>query len=539
MRPQLAACVAKWRKDWSLEMQRRHAMGQHAKLEEETHARQATEAALVESNAEYERKLQAALRERTLLADRVAALEKEVERSEAMRDRLATERERAQAAVREGALRRFLKQGLARGWLAWKDSHRDQLEQKRLLRTAAARLMRPQLAACVAKWRKDWEAEWLARERSAVQQELAEKEERAAVLAAELELARQEAEANASKASKMAEAHESITSQEEERGFEILKLSKERDMLTQELKMERVALEDERKKTLSLLERLEQIDAKVRESADAERRAREEKARAEAEAKKHREKLDGLETAMGGAADPKQAAEERLAKLLAEQRATLEAAQARFKQESAQQLGELRKDKKRLEHRIAELEARFQTWTGPKHEQPPEPPERVTKSDQAVTQFKAFTFSSDKRAEERRKREEEEKRIAEEAARLAEKERLRVALSSFDLHGGLNSWIGRKGQGRHPPSGLSPELKRAWYQKREEYLMTVAATKLQAVYRGKLARRGRKQRLSRGSGESGGSVELNSPSRHGSPPRSPPKGGDDGEHGMTTPMRKQ
>ena len=513
MRPQLAACVTLWKRDWQEEVRRTQATSASQRLDAEAAAREAAEMALAEATAEYEKRLATAAWEKGELEKRLVQLEVGMSESEAERAKLADERERAQQAVREGALRRFLQQGLSRGWQAWRATYVDEREQRRLLRTAAARLMRPQLAACVTLWRRDWEETRLSAERSKVQSELDAKDALARQLEEELMEARSTAETAMAERAKVEEKHGSILAKDDEREFELRRGDKERQRLDAELALERVALADERKKTLSLLERLEELGSKVSASSETERLAKLERHRAEAEAKRARERLEVLENATGGI-DPRQAAEERLAKLLAEQRETLELAQKQFRQESAKQLGELRTDKKRLEQRIAELEARLKTWTPPRESftHPPEAEKRDL-APSAVTQFKAFTFSSDKRAEERRRRAEEEAKIAAEAERLAEQERMRVMVARFNHAASLGTWFARKGKKRDPPKDLSPELKRQWRKSYEENLGVWAATKLQAVYRGKLARARARE---------GGGGGAHSPGR--SPPGSPQLG---------------
>ena len=56
-------------------------------------------------------------------------------------------------------MKRICSQGLIRGWTAWLEQWETAAWQRRMLAGAAARLARPQLAACVAHWRAEWEAE--------------------------------------------------------------------------------------------------------------------------------------------------------------------------------------------------------------------------------------------------------------------------------------------------------------------------------------------------------------------------------------------
>ena len=56
------------------------------------------------------------------------------------------------------AVRRLGKQQLTRGWQTWLDGWLEQQRRKRMLAACSARLLRPQLAAATAHWRRDWEA---------------------------------------------------------------------------------------------------------------------------------------------------------------------------------------------------------------------------------------------------------------------------------------------------------------------------------------------------------------------------------------------
>ena len=59
-------------------------------------------------------------------------------------------------------MKRICSQGLIRGWTAWLEQWETAARQKRMLAAAAARLTRPALAAAVAHWRQDWQAELTA-----------------------------------------------------------------------------------------------------------------------------------------------------------------------------------------------------------------------------------------------------------------------------------------------------------------------------------------------------------------------------------------
>eukprot|EP00966_Prymnesium_polylepis_P265022 6123019-Prymnesium_polylepis.1 len=68
------------------------------------------------------------------------------------------------------AARRISQLALSRGWQAWWEQYELQARQRRMLRGAAGRMMRPKLSACFVEWRRDWEAA----ERAAAQRRRAE-----------------------------------------------------------------------------------------------------------------------------------------------------------------------------------------------------------------------------------------------------------------------------------------------------------------------------------------------------------------------------
>ena len=99
----------------------------------------------------------------SLCADYDARLATQTATSEEVRARQLAEQLASEAGKRvvhslEQAVRRLGKRELSRGWLAWLEQWEAQARQRRLLAAAAARLVRPQLAAAAALWRRDWEA---------------------------------------------------------------------------------------------------------------------------------------------------------------------------------------------------------------------------------------------------------------------------------------------------------------------------------------------------------------------------------------------
>ena len=107
---------------------------------------------------------------------RAEALERQAEnRALAAEERrladLEAEREKRVAHLQQVAARRVMQMGLARGWSAWLEQYDTHLMHQRMLKQAAARLLRPKLAAAATHWRMEWEAEEKAT--LARQQELA------------------------------------------------------------------------------------------------------------------------------------------------------------------------------------------------------------------------------------------------------------------------------------------------------------------------------------------------------------------------------
>ena len=57
------------------------------------------------------------------------------------------------------SIRRMLNAGLSDAWSAWLELWEEQVAQRQMLASAGARLLRPKLAASLAKWRDDWQSE--------------------------------------------------------------------------------------------------------------------------------------------------------------------------------------------------------------------------------------------------------------------------------------------------------------------------------------------------------------------------------------------
>ena len=167
-RPQLAATLSHWKDDW---------------MAERDTALKGSAQRLIDVTAEYDElnellkrlRTEAAAAREMVEAEKAAALARAEEKQQAALERQHAElmgtAEEAQAAreARERkervqtlgrrAMRRIQNTGLSAGWSAWHEQWAEAEAQKRMLAGAAARLARPQLAACLALWKDDWHVE--------------------------------------------------------------------------------------------------------------------------------------------------------------------------------------------------------------------------------------------------------------------------------------------------------------------------------------------------------------------------------------------
>ena len=151
LRPQLAACVAHWTADWRRSALAASTEGLSQQIEElraQAERRQAEhEAARVALETAHAQALERLRVELSGSAEEQAAL------------REAQEREARVEALGKRAMRRIQNAGLVAGWGAWHEQWAEAAAQKRMLAAAGARLLRPQLAATLAHWKGDWQAE--------------------------------------------------------------------------------------------------------------------------------------------------------------------------------------------------------------------------------------------------------------------------------------------------------------------------------------------------------------------------------------------
>mgnify|MGYP003327648699 CR=1 FL=1 len=116
----------------------------------------------------YTLSIHAANDARLCRSHRIARLLKHVlkpARSDAKAEDLAhellrqAEKEKRVAQLHRMAARRFANAGLIRGWQGWQAAWAERQRHRRMLASAAGRLQRPQLAACLTHWRVDWQEE--------------------------------------------------------------------------------------------------------------------------------------------------------------------------------------------------------------------------------------------------------------------------------------------------------------------------------------------------------------------------------------------
>ena len=191
-----------------LRAEREAAAAQRSRLEEALAARQADVAKLSRAVEELEGATEAeAARAAARDAASNAAAEEAARAAEAA---LQAEKERRVAHVQQMAVRRMAQQGLSRGWRAWAEAAAEAKRRESMLRGAVARMARPQLAACVAAWRRDWEAARLRAVEDAMAASAAEAAAAAATPLAALHRAEEE-EARARKALEALEIEASAT----------------------------------------------------------------------------------------------------------------------------------------------------------------------------------------------------------------------------------------------------------------------------------------------------------------------------------------
>ena len=82
---------------------------------------------------------------------------KEKERQVMLAKQAEEQKELRVAHVQQMAVRRLGKQQLSKGWQTWLDMYLEHQRHKRMLASAAGRLMKPALSAALTHWRVDWQ----------------------------------------------------------------------------------------------------------------------------------------------------------------------------------------------------------------------------------------------------------------------------------------------------------------------------------------------------------------------------------------------
>ena len=84
-------------------------------------------------------------------------LSQQQEAARALAEALEAEKEKRIAHLQQMAAKRMMQAGLTKGWQTWLDMYLEHERHKRMLASAAGRLMKPALAAALTHWRVDWQ----------------------------------------------------------------------------------------------------------------------------------------------------------------------------------------------------------------------------------------------------------------------------------------------------------------------------------------------------------------------------------------------
>ena len=155
MRPKLAASLAHWRGDYEATVVARRALGAAGVLEVAKERIAQLEADIANLEEQTALRLAAAARHE---ADALDRQRRELSGLEAERAKAGKERE-MEARIEylyQKAGARIKNQGFIRGWSAWQEMWEWRSAERRMLASAGARLMRPKVAASMAKWRESY-----------------------------------------------------------------------------------------------------------------------------------------------------------------------------------------------------------------------------------------------------------------------------------------------------------------------------------------------------------------------------------------------
>ena len=166
-RPRLAACLSLWISDWdgtqrARQLARLGAEGRSMVEEAVAAEREQCQRLLERARREMEQVQQAhdhamanAARQRAELLEQ-QRLELHGSAEEVLAAREARQKQERIEAMYARSLRRMTHGGILRGWETWRAQWAHAARIGRLLARGAARLARPQLAACLGAWVSDW-----------------------------------------------------------------------------------------------------------------------------------------------------------------------------------------------------------------------------------------------------------------------------------------------------------------------------------------------------------------------------------------------
>ena len=181
----------------ALEMELKRAEGeQEAAIAALKREREQTAEMLREAHADHTRELEEQLafaqEERELLlqeAQRVREQEAAELAKKAQREieaQLDADKEKRIAHLQGVGVRRLLKKGLARGWMAWVELYKDRRRRRALLVKAGHQLLRPKLTAVYTHWRHSWQTFTVSQASMTHEQRLAHEVKTRRALEAEL-----------------------------------------------------------------------------------------------------------------------------------------------------------------------------------------------------------------------------------------------------------------------------------------------------------------------------------------------------------------
>ena len=184
-KPQLVVTFAYWRDNWEGEERERLDAVKNANAANLIKRCSELDAAL-RSLRDQQQKLQGGAEEKL----RVALEKQRIELSGNFEEQqaLIVQQERASRIelACQQAVRRMKNQDVVGAWMAWQVKYYEQVRQRQLLKSAGARLSKPQLVATFSRWQDDWERAQLFRTSRAKQGQVAEVHQRCSELEEEI-----------------------------------------------------------------------------------------------------------------------------------------------------------------------------------------------------------------------------------------------------------------------------------------------------------------------------------------------------------------